>query len=119
MASVERKSFRQPDEVREFTKGKAEMLRIGGDVIGRLTLMPGWKWSEHVKPIAGTDWCEAPHYQYQVCGRIHVVTRDGQEFESGPGEVVKLEAGHDAWVVGQEPVVLVDWQGARDYARQT
>jgi hypothetical protein len=116
MASVERKSFSKPDEVREFPKGKLELVKIGADVIGRLTLMPGWKWSEHVKPVAGTDWCEAPHYQYQVSGRLAIRARDGQELESSAGDVTLLGAGHDAWVIGKDPVVLVDWQGARNYA---
>jgi hypothetical protein len=119
MASIEKRSFTKPDEVREFPKGKLELVKIGEDTIGRLTLMPGWKWSEHVKPVAKTDWCEAPHYQYQVCGHIHVVTKDGQELDSNPGDVTLLGSGHDAWVVGKEPVVLVDWQGATNYARRS
>ena len=118
MASLEHKSFGKPDEVREFPKGKLELVRIGDDVIGRLTVMPGWKWSEHVKPLAKTEWCEAPHYQYQVSGRLRIRTSDGQEFESGPGEVTRLGAGHDGWVVGKEPAVLVDWQGAASYAKR-
>jgi hypothetical protein len=118
MASVEHKSFNKPDEVREFPKGKLELIRVGSDVIGRLTVMPGWKWSEHVKPIAKTEWCEAPHYQYQVSGRLRIRTRDGQEIESGPGDVTLLGAGHDGWVLGKEPVVLIDWQGAAGYAKR-
>jgi hypothetical protein len=71
-----------------------------------------------VKPIAGTEWCEAPHFQYQVSGRLHVVMKDGREFDLGPGSVSHLPAGHDAWVLGQEPVVLVDWFGATRYAKR-
>jgi quercetin dioxygenase-like cupin family protein len=116
MASAEHKTFDAPDETRRFEKGRVDLLNIGGATIGRLTLEPGWRWSEHVKPIAGTAWCEAPHFQYQVSGRLHVVMQDGTEFESGPGEVHALPQGHDGWVVGDEPVVLVDWWGASNYA---
>lgn len=118
MASVELRTFRDPSEVREFPKGRLELVRIGGDTIGRMTLQPGWRWSEHVKPIAKTEWCEAPHYQYQVAGRLHIRTRDGQDIETAPGDVTLLGSGHDAWVLGKEPVVLVDWQGAAAYAKK-
>lgn len=117
MASYEKKNLKTPDETRNFEKGKAEVVNIGGGTVGRLTLEPGWRWSTHVKPIAGTEWCEAPHFQYQVSGQLHVLTSDGAEFEIGPGEVTFLPAGHDAWVVGDEPVVAVDWQGATNYAK--
>jgi hypothetical protein len=114
---TEHRSYSDPDEVREFPHGKAEILEVGGAEIGRLTLQPGWRWSNDVKPIAGTDLCEAPHMQYQVSGRMHVLMGDGTEFESGPGDVTSLPQGHDAWVVGNEPVVVVDWYGASNYAR--
>jgi hypothetical protein len=117
MANYEKKDLKAPDETRSFEKGKAEIVNIGGGSVGRLTLQPGWRWSTHVKPIAGTEWCEAPHFQYQVSGRLHGKMSDGTEFDVGPGEVVRLEAGHDAWVVGDEPVVIVDWQGATNYAK--
>jgi quercetin dioxygenase-like cupin family protein len=81
-----------------------------------MTLQPGWRWSEHVKPRAGTDLCEAPHFQYNVSGTIHVVNRDGSEFDVHPGEVSMLPPGHDAWVVGNEPVVAVDWGGSHVWA---
>ena len=117
MASAEHKKFTSADETREFPKGKAELINIGGGVVGKLTLEPGWKWSEHVKPVAGTEWCEAPHFQYQASGRLHVQMADGMEFESGPGDVTALPTNHDAWVVGNEPVVLIDWNGASNYAK--
>ncbi len=118
MASTEYKSINTPDEIRTFEKGKAEIVNVAGSAIGRLTLEPGWRWSMHVKPIAGTDWCEAPHFQYQVSGKLHVKMMDGAEFDTGPGDVSNLPSGHDAWVVGNEPVVLIDWFGAVDYAKQ-
>jgi mannose-6-phosphate isomerase-like protein (cupin superfamily) len=118
MASYERKDLKSPDETRTFEKGGLDLINIGGGTVGRLTLQPGWRWSKHVKPIAGTEWCEAPHFQYHLSGRIHVVMKDGSEFEVGPGEVTALPSGHDAWVVGDEPVVLIDWAGASNYAKQ-
>ncbi len=117
MGTAERKYFRAPDEVRSFPKGKLELVNIGGGVVGKLTLEPGWRWSEHVKPIAKTEWCEAPHFQYHISGKLHVKMSDGEEFDAVPGDVTALPQGHDAWVVGNEPVVLVDWCGASNYAR--
>jgi hypothetical protein len=115
--NTEHRTYREPDEVREFPHGKVEILKVGGADIGRLTLEPGWRWSNDVKPIAGTELCEAPHMQYHVSGRVHVVMADGTEFEAGPGDITSLPQGHDAWVVGDEPAVVVDWYGASNYAR--
>jgi hypothetical protein len=115
--TTEHVSFEKPDEVRHFPHGRVEIVTVGGAEIGRLVLEPGWRWSNDVKPIAGTDLCEAPHMQYHVSGRVHVVMADGTEFEAGPGDVTSLPQGHDAWVVGDEPVVVVDWYGASNYAR--
>jgi hypothetical protein len=114
---TEHKSFESPDETREFPNGRAEILEVGGGEVGRLVFEPGWRWSNDVKPIAGTDLCEAPHVQYHVSGRVHIRMADGSEFEAGPGDVTSLPQGHDAWVVGDEPVVVVDWWGASHYAK--
>lgn len=114
---AEQKSFEQPDETRSFDNGDLRLVKIGGAEIGMLTLRPGWRWSEHVKPVAGTDLCEAPHFQYHVRGTLHIVMADGTEFDAGPGDVTALPQGHDAWVTGDEPVVVVDWWGASNYAR--
>lgn len=116
-AQTEQKSFTSPDETRSFDRGKAEIVTVAGREIGRLTLQPGWRWSDHVKPIAGTDLCEAPHFQYHVQGTLHVLMGDGTELDARPGDVTALPHGHDAWVVGHEPVVVVDWWGASDYAK--
>jgi quercetin dioxygenase-like cupin family protein len=118
MAKAEHKNLSHADETRRFELGKLELINIGGGTVGRLTLEPGWRWSKHVKSIAGTEWCEAPHFQYQVSGKLHVLMQDGTEFEMGPGEVSVLPSGHDAWVIGNEPVVLVDWYGAINYAKR-
>jgi hypothetical protein len=112
MTTAEHKDFAKADEVREFTNGQVELLHIGGSDIGRLVLQPGWRWSEHVKPLAGTELCEAPHFQYHVAGTLRIQMADGTEFDAVPGQVTALPSGHDAWVVGDEPVVVVDWWGA-------
>jgi len=114
---TEQKSFDNPDEVREFPRGRAEILHIGGGEVGRYTFEPGWRWSNDVKPIAGTHSCEAPHFQYHVSGRIKVVMDDGTEVDAGPGEITSLPSGHDGWVVGDEPAVVIDWYGASNYAK--
>jgi hypothetical protein len=117
MESYERKYFGQPDEVRQFPMGRLELVNMGDGAVGRLVLEPGWRWSEHVKPIAGTEWCEAPHFQYHVAGVLRVIGDDGSEFDAGPGEVTILPARHDAYVVGDEQVVIVDFFGAMHYAK--
>ena len=111
-------SFLKPHETRRFPNGCLELLNIGGATVGRAILEPGWRWSTSVKPIAKTELCEAPHFQYHVSGLLKVVTDDGKEFECRAGDVSLLAAGHDAWVVGNEPVVLVDWHGATSYAKK-
>ena len=116
-ASAELKSFGAPDETRTFERGLVDLVDIGGSQIGRLTLQPGWRWSDHVKPIAGTDLCEAPHFQYHVQGTLRVQMADGTEIDAHAGDVTALPHGHDAWVVGDEPVVIVDWWGASNYAK--
>ena len=116
-AKAEQKSFAVPDETREFERGTLDLVQIGGADIGRLILQPGWRWSDHVKPIAGTDLCEAPHFQYHVAGTVRIRTADGAEFDATPGQVTSLPAGHDAWVVGEDDAVVVDWWGASNYAK--
>jgi hypothetical protein len=114
---TEHKMFAKPDEIREFPLGRAEILKLADGEIGRLVFQPGWRWSEHVKPLAKTHSCEAPHYQYHVAGRLAIRMDDGTELIAGPGDITSLPSGHDAWVVGDEPVVVVDWFGASNYAK--
>ena len=117
MARMEQKSFATPDEVRRFDKGRVELVKVGGALIGRAVLEPGWRWSTSVKPIAKTKSCEAPHFQYQIAGTIRVRMDDGTEREFKAGDVSNIPPGHDAWVVGNEPVIVVDFQGMADYAK--
>jgi len=116
---AELKSFNKPDEVRAFPKGKVELVKIGGTMIGRAILEPGWRWSTSVKPLAKTKSCEASHFQYQLSGTLKVLMDDGTELECKAGDVALLPIGHDAWVVGKEPVVIVDFQGMVDYAKKS
>lgn len=113
----ERKSLGKPEEVREFLRGKIELVTLGGATVGRATFLPGWRWSTSLKPIAKTASCEAPHFQLHLSGTLMVKTDDGKAFECRAGDVSAFTAGHDAWVVGSEPVVVVDFQGLRDYAK--
>lgn len=116
MTRPDRKTFKNPDETRVFPHGTMEILQTGGGVVGRMTAQPGWRWSKDVKPIANTTSCEESHFMYQIAGVMRVKMEDGTEFDIHPGDVVFLPAGHDAWVVGDEPVVAIDWNGATHYA---
>ena len=115
---MQRKSLSHPDDTRAFEKGRVELVTVNDVTFGRATLQPGWKWSTCVKPLVQTQSCEASHLQYHVSGRLHVVMDDGSAQEFGPGDVSYLPPGHDAWVVGNDPVVVVDISGMRDYAKR-
>jgi hypothetical protein len=114
---AELKDLNMPDEVREFPKGKLELVKIGGATVGKATFQPGWKWSTSVQPLVKTKTCEAPHFQYHLSGTLMVKMDDGTLLECKPGMVSLLPQGHDAWVVGNEPVVVIDFQGMLDYAK--
>lgn len=118
MFKVRIKNFQQADEVRQFEKGKLEIVKIGDVDIGKFTLEPGWRWSKHIKPVVQTDWCEVEHFQYLLSGHLRIMTTDGEESDIAPGEVLFLPPGHDAWVSGDETVVLIDWMGAVNYAKK-
>lgn len=115
---AEHRNFEQPDETRTFPNGHAQILRIGDGQVGRFVFEPGWRWSDHVKPLVKTESCEAPHYQYHVSGQLAIRMNDGIEMVAGPGDITSLPSGHDAWVVGDDAVVVVDWIGASRYAKQ-
>jgi hypothetical protein len=105
-------SFSNAKEVRTFEKGRIEFLNVEGRTIGRITFEPGWKWSVNMKPIVNTELCEMSHLLYQISGRMRIRMADGSEFDFGPGMVVNLPAGHDGWVVGNEPSVAIDLEGS-------
>jgi hypothetical protein len=114
---AEYKDFAEPDEVRRFGHGRLEVLHLAAGDVGRMVLEPGWHWSEHVKPIAGTALCETAHFGYQVSGVLRIQLADGTTIDVRPGMAGTVPTGHDAWVVGEEPAILLDWAGAASYAR--
>jgi hypothetical protein len=118
MAGLEIKNVGSPDETRPFAAhGHADVLNVVGKPVIYGTFEPGWRWSEDVKPIAGTDTCQAPHLLFCVSGRMGVRMDDGSEGEIGPGDLASIDPGHDAWVVGDEPCVAVDFGGYGSYAK--
>ena len=119
MSKMQRKSFAKPDATRSFKKGKLKIVTLRGVTFGQATLQPGWRWSTCVKPLVKTKSCEAPHLQYHVSGRLRVVMDDGSKADYKPGDVSWLPPGHDAWVVGKEPVVVIDISGMKEYAKKT
>ena len=119
MAGMFKKSFEQPDETRPVGKGRVEVVDLEGTTIMRVRFEPGWRWSECVKPIAGTDSCQVAHMIYVVSGRMGVRMDDGSEQEIGAGDVASIPPGHDAWIIGDEAFVGVDFQGGRSYAHQS
>jgi hypothetical protein len=119
MASLTSKSFGSPDEARTPDKTRIEVVDLAGAKVARINFEPGWRWSECIKPVAGTDSCQVHHLGVVVAGRIHVVHNDGTEAEVGAGEAYVIEPGHDAWVVGDEPVTSYefDTSAAATYAK--
>jgi quercetin dioxygenase-like cupin family protein len=118
MNDVVLKRFEAPDEVREFEKGRFEIVRLGGVTIGRATYQPGWRWSEHVRPLAGTEFCEVAHVGFVVSGRATAAMLGGETVELSPGTLFHVPAAaHDSWVVGDEPYVSLHVLGADTYTR--
>ena len=112
------KNLSSPDEARNLPKTKIEVVALDGSTqIMRVTFQAGWKWSECVKPTAGTKSCEVPHINYVISGRLKIVMDDGLELEMGPGDAVKIPPGHDAWVIGSDPCVLLDFSGGKIYGK--
>jgi quercetin dioxygenase-like cupin family protein len=108
------RSLEDPQDSRETAgMGQIDLVHLGEVTVGRATFQPGWRWSEHVKPQAGTDLCEATHTGYVVSGRQMVRMADGEELELKPGDAFVIGAGHDAWVVGEEPCVTLDFSGGQ------
>lgn len=113
---LEIRRFDSPDETRTFEKGRLDLVKIGGITVGRASYDPGWKWSDHVRPVAGTATCEVEHVGLVLAGRAKVVMKDGKEFQIGPGDLFAIPPGHDSWVVGDEPYVSIHLLGAAQYA---
>jgi quercetin dioxygenase-like cupin family protein len=121
MLEVILKRFEKPDEVRNFEKGKFEVVHIGGMTIGRATYEPGWRWSEHVGPLLGKKSCDVGHVGLVVSGRATAAIEGGTVTEMEPGDIFFVPAGppgHDSWVVGDEPYVSLHLLGASDYSAQ-
>ncbi|MDA4123395.1 MAG: cupin domain-containing protein [Thaumarchaeota archaeon] len=100
-------------EVRRFPHAKIQLVNIAGGTVARFELQKGWRWSNDVKPVVKTEWCEAPHLQYVISGKYRVKLKDGTEFDIGPGDVASVPPGHDAWVVGDETLVGIEFTGGR------
>jgi hypothetical protein len=114
---IEKRGFDAPDETRPAGSGEARIVNLGDVAIMQITLPPGWGWSKDAEPIAGTESCQAPHLAYHVAGRLRVRHDDGAEEEFGPGDLGRTAPGHDAWVVGDEPAVMLDITGAGPWAK--
>jgi hypothetical protein len=112
MAGIEVKSLDSPDETRTPPNTKVEVVTVGGATVGRLTLQPGWRWSEAIKPVVGTDSCQVHHLGMLIAGSMHIVHDDGTEADIDAGDVYDIQPGHDAWVVGDQEVVGVEFDTA-------
>jgi hypothetical protein len=119
VAGVESRDFESPDETRTPDKTRVDVVRIGAATVGRFAFDPGWRWSECIKPVAGTESCQARHVGVVDSGRLAVRHDDGTEVEIAPGEAYVIEPGHDAWVVGDERFVAFEFESraAEDYAK--
>lgn len=116
MALVARR-FEAPNEVRRFDHGRLEVVDLAGQQVGLTTFEPGWRWSLHVRPVATTASCQVHHVGYLLSGRLAVRMDNGTEAVAGPGDLVSVPPGHDGWVVGEEPCVMLDWGGAAAYGQ--
>lgn len=121
MGGLTHKSFDNPDETRTPDKTKVEVVDLGSAKAARMTMQPGWKWSECIKPVAGTDTCQSRHIGVAVSGTLHVTHDDGSEIDVAPGGVYLIEPGHDAHVVGNEAFVAYEFEStsAENYAKGT
>ena len=119
MPAIEHRNMSEPDETRTPDKTTLEVVQLGDATVARLTLQPGWRWSECIRPVVGGQSCQAPHLGYLASGRMHIVADDGTEADISAGETYRLQPGHDAWVVGDEPVVGLEFETktAETYAR--
>ena len=117
MAGAEIRDFTAPDETRTPDKTTVELVNLAGGQVGRYTFQPGWSWAECIKPVVGTESCQVEHIGYMVAGSFHIKHEDGTDVDVKAGDVYRIAPGHDAWVVGDEPAVFVEFQGAANYAK--
>jgi class 3 adenylate cyclase len=105
----------KPDETLTFDHGRVDWVVLGDQTVGRTIAEPGWRWSTHIRPLVGGEWCQTRHLGVIVSGTMHIATDGGEEFELGPNSVIDVAPGHDAWVVGDDPVVSIEWSGVRGW----
>jgi quercetin dioxygenase-like cupin family protein len=117
VSRFEVKSHSTPDEVRAPSKTKVEVVRLDGFTIGRFNFEPGWRWSECIKPVVGTDSCQVSHVGYAVSGVATIRLADGTERTIRAGDSYTIPPGHDAWVVGNEPFVAIEVMSAEQFAK--
>lgn len=115
--AVSNRDFASPDETRTFEHGKVDIVKVGGFTYGKYLFEPGWRWSTSVKPIAKTDSCQTHHAGYVLSGTLHVAPESGNETDLTAGQAYEVQPGHDAWVVGNEPVTSIEFLGAEKYAK--
>jgi hypothetical protein len=112
MTRLEKKDFNAPDERRTPPNTTMEMVRFGDRIVARITYHRGWRWTNDIKPTAGTDLCQVNHLVYLLSGEMHVVMADGSAMDLRPSDIATIPVGHDAWVIGEEPCVFLDFGGA-------
>jgi quercetin dioxygenase-like cupin family protein len=117
MHAVESKSFNAPDEQRTPPSTTIDVVNVGGHAVARFTFQPGWRWTEHIAPVMGTDTCQATHLGAVVSGRMHILGADGTDVVLTPGDAYTIAPGHDAWTVGDEPCVVVEFQSAATFGK--
>lgn len=117
MAGIHSRSFEDPDESRTPDKTRVDVVHLAGTDVGRLTLQPGWRWSDCIKPVVKTDSCQVDHVGYVAAGHLVVEHEDGSRATLSPGDAYRIAPGHDAWVDGDEAFVGVEFQSAAEYAK--
>jgi class 3 adenylate cyclase len=115
VSRTRKKSLEQPDDSMEFDHGRAEWVVLGDLTVGRTIAEPGWRWSRHIQPIVGGEWCQSRHIGIVVSGRIGIRMQDGSELEFGPNDVFDIAPGHDGYTIGDEPCVSIEWSGMRGW----
>lgn len=117
MARLQRRKFEDTTDIRVTGRGKVEVVELDDRVVARITWQPGWRWSVDVKPIVGTDYCQSHHVGIVLEGRSRVQMSDGLELELSAGDVFDIPPGHDSWVIGDEPIVIIDFEALRGFAK--